>query len=637
MKVPFKLFLFLVVFSASNLWAATPAQRLQQLVDYLGVDYGGAVQGGEVVDASEYQEMVDFAANLVALVKQLPERPQREAVQTAAIELRRLVHAKAPAQAVADQAARLRRLLLEGFDLAQVPRKRPDLNLAGKLYAENCAACHGAAGRGDGPLAKGMAPAPTDFTDLERYRQRTLQGLYATITHGVEGTAMAAWPQLSEHQRWSLAFLVGGMAPRAAGLVPPEAPQGETRVTPGDLTTRTPAELASRLGPESESQVAWLRTHPEALFPGAETGLALAGRLLGEALAAYEAGNADLAHEKAVSAYLEGFELVEGNLDAVDADLRHRIEAGMTALRGEIRAGEPFRTVQQRITALRSLLTQAGDALSEARLGPTAAFTSALMILLREGLEAILVVAALAAFLIRTGRRDGLRYLQYGILSALALGVLTWVVSGHLVTIGGADRELTEGVAALVAALMLFWIGFWLHGKSGAAQWQKFINGSVEKALSSGTLWGLAGLAFIAVYREVFETVLFYQALWLQTGETGRGMLVAGLAAAAALLVVLAVLILRYSTRLPLRQFFAVTGLFMFVLAVIFAGKGVAALQEAGWLPVSSLDLPGLSWVGLQTTIQGLAVQLALVVLGAGLLWWSGRRGLESPPARSAS
>ena len=372
--------------------------------------------------------------------------------------------------------------------------------------------------------------------------------------------------------------------------------------------------------------VAWLRSHPEALFTQQQgSTLSIARENLEKSLSAYKQGDHKAAHELAVTAYLEGFELVEGNLDNIDHALRLQIESGMTRFRSLIKDEASAEKLQSQAALLNNLLLTAEQKLSSTQLSATAAFASALMILLREGLEAILVIAALAAFLVKTNRRDGLRYLYAGTGLAFLLGIVTWYVSANVVEIGGAGRELTEGFAALFAAAMLFYVGFWLHSKTGAAQWKDFIQGSIRKALSKGTLWGLSGLAFIAVYREIFETVLFYQALWLQTGEEGRGMILSGFLVASALLILLAWLILRYSTCLPLRQFFAVTSVFMFVLAVVFAGKGIAALQEAGKLPVNVINFPRIDLLGIYPNLEGLGVQLALVFLAVLLLWKSNR------------
>jgi len=175
-------------------------------------------------------------------------------------------------------------------------------------------------------------------------------------------------------------------------------------------------------------------------------------------------------------------------------------------------------------------------------------------------------------------------------------------------------------VAAIVATLVLLYVGFWMHNKTSAANWKKFIDDNMQKALTSGTLWTLTGLSFIAVYREAFETILFYQALWVQTSEAGQSMAFSGFLAAVGVLAVVGWLIMRYSVRLPLRQFFAVTGGLMFILAIIFAGKGVAALQEAGVIISSPVNFVRIDLLGVYPNLQGLLVQLGLIILAA-YLW----------------
>jgi high-affinity iron transporter len=343
--------------------------------------------------------------------------------------------------------------------------------------------------------------------------------------------------------------------------------------------------------------------------------LANARARLAQVQASYAKGETEQAYAEALAAYLEGFELAENALDAIDHPLRLQIEKDMMALRSAVKAGEPAAQVGQQVEELQGLLSTAEERLGARRLDGMGALISALLILLREGLEAILVVAALAAFLVKTGQREGLRYLHAGWAGALLLGGLTWWISEHLFSIGGAQRELTEGIGALVAAAVMFFVGFWMHDRSQAAQWQRYVQGSVRKVLTTGRLWGLAGLSFIAVYRECFETVLFYQALWTQVDEGGRSFALAGIGIAAASLAVLAWLITRYSVRLPLRQFFAATGVFLFVLAIIFAGKGVVALQEAGLLPPLAISGPRIELLGIYPNLLSLGLQTILIVL----------------------
>jgi high-affinity iron transporter len=248
------------------------------------------------------------------------------------------------------------------------------------------------------------------------------------------------------------------------------------------------------------------------------------------------------------------------------------------------------------------------------------AYGSSLVILLREGMEAILLLAAMIAFLIKTGRREVLRYVHAGWIAALALGGVTWWVASYVINISGASRELTEGIAALLAAGILFYVGVWLHSKLQAQRWKQFIDDKVQRALNGRTVWALAFVSFIAVYREVFETVLFYQALWVQAGSDGHGSVVWGFITAALALVAIAWGIFRFSLRLPLKLFFGVNSALLYLLAVVFAGKGVAALQEAGKLPISVIDFPRIDLLGIYPNLQALGLQALLVTIAVVFL-----------------
>lgn len=611
-------------------FAAPDLPKLVQLIDYVGVDYRGAVANGTVVNEAEYAEMRDFTRAIEEQASQLPAHAANDGIRAQARQLAQLVEQRAAPDRVASVATELRHALVGTFDIVVVPRKAPDLQRARQLFAENCAACHGAEGRGDGIQARGMEPPPTDFTDVERYGQRTLYGLYSTLSNGVDDTAMRGFPELSEDDRWSLAFLVGSLASPtqdvSAGKAAVAANAPAAALT--DLrrfSVTTPNEARAEFGPAGAQAMAFLRSQPQLLFANAAP-LDFARETLNASVEAYRAGQKASAYDLAVAAYLEGFELVEQSLDIVDHDLRNQVETEMTDYRNLMRGDNAVALVEEQAAQVRSLLDTVADRLERGTLSTGAAFTSSFIILLREGLEAILVVAALAAFLIKTERRDGLFYLHIGWGSALVLGFVTWVIAAYFIDFSGANREITEGIAAIVAMAVLFYVGFWMHSKTNALQWKRFIDGSVQKALSTGTLWGLAGLSFIAVYREVFETILFYQALWVQADGAAQAMLVSGFGSGTVVLAVLAWLILRYSTRLPLRQFFSTTSVFMFVLAIVFAGKGIAALQEAGKLPVDPIAFPRIDLLGIYPNVQGLAVQGMLLALALLILWSTGVR-----------
>jgi high-affinity iron transporter len=217
--------------------------------------------------------------------------------------------------------------------------------------------------------------------------------------------------------------------------------------------------------------------------------------------------------------------------------------------------------------------------------------------------------------------------------AALVAGMVSWLGIKTVIDISGAQREVIEGVAALTAALVLLYVGIWMHSKGRAARWQSYLNERLGHSLSTGTLWGIAGLSFIAVYREMLEIALFFETLWLQSGQARP--LILGATTAGLGLIALSWLVVRVGTRLPLRQFFQFNGMLMFVLAIVFAGKGVTALQEAGWLAATYVNLPKIDWLGLSPTTQSLGIQLLIFAFGAIWLFSSSRRRSEPQAAES--
>jgi high-affinity iron transporter len=474
-------------------------------------------------------------------------------------------------------------------------------------------------------MARQLDPPPIDFTDRERARQRSPFALYQVINQGLEGTAMQSFAPLPDADKWALAFHVGSFAyPDAL------ARQGKSvwdrdravRAAIPDLkalSALSESQLAAQVGSgKAAALTAFLRAHPDAV--GAkQSSLGLARERLAQSLAAYRDGDRAEAKSLALSAYLDGFEPVEAALSARDATLLAQVEKQMAELRSAIDRRESPAEVEQRITALDTLFGQVEVALAPDKASAVSTFVGAATILLREGLEALLIVVAMLAFLNKGGRGEMTRPVHYGWISALMAGVLTWWAATELITVSGATRELTEGFGSVLAALVLLFVGVWMHGKAQADEWQRYIRDKLGDAVTSGSAWFLFLLAFVAVYREIFETILFYVAL---AAEGNVGALVAGALSGAAVLAVIAVAMLKFSQRLPIGKFFAYSSALVAVLAVVLAGKGVAALQEAGLIGVTPIDGPRVPVLGLFPTSQGVLAQLAtLIVLLAGFAW----------------
>lgn len=630
---------FALLFGAPgvSLAAATPAETIWRLLDYVAVDYPGAVQDGRVVSAAEYAEMVEFSETVSTQIRALPASKAKRDLQQQADVLKRAVVAKRPPAEVARLAKGLAADLLAAYPVPLAPSSAPDLGRGGALYAENCASCHGATGDGKGPAAAGLDPPPIAFTDRDRARERSVFGLYQVIEQGLEGTAMGSFAQLPANDRWALAFYVGslsqdeGARSRGETLWKSDAnlrgqfPNLET------LTKTTPSELAQAVGGrKADDLMAYLRRSPGILTEQRDASLAFARSRLKATVDAYAAGSARDAGALALSTYLDGIEPFEPAIAARDPKLLARIEAAMGEFRSRIGRSAPVDSVRQQATLIEGLLDEADAVLAPAQADTTAAFVGALTILLREGLEALLIVVAMIAFLKKAERQDVLPYVHGGWAAALGAGVLTWAAATFFITISGAQRELTEGFGGLFAAAVLLSVGIWMHGKSQADAWQRYIKERLSKALSRGSAWFLFLLAFVVVYREVFETILFFAALW---SPQTAGAVLSGAGLALVALAAIGWAMLRYSTRLPISKFFAASAALVAVLAFVLAGKGLAALQEAGMVPATRVaGLPKLELLGFYPTWQTILVQLGVIaILVAGYFY--NRRAPQPQPA----
>jgi high-affinity iron transporter len=598
------------------------ARQAWQLLDYIAVDYAGAVRGGQVVEAGEYAEMQEFGATVRTKLAALPVQPEQPALVAAADRLNAAIANKAAPEQIAAQAHALADTLLDAYQIEANPVSPPDVAKAASLYVQQCTGCHGPTGHGDGPAAAALTPRPTAFTDAERAAQRSPLALYHVITQGLSGTAMPSFAQLSNAERWALAYYVGSLAydretqargealwriaPRLRQIIP----------TLEALSRSSEAELAQSLPADSARAItAYLRTHPEAItlhFQSAAGTFALARQKLNESLDAYRAGESAQAKALALSAYLDGVEPVEPTLAARDQALLRNIEAAMGEFRAQLNRGASNADLSAQLDRITTLFDRAEVVVQSGHTDATTAFLGSFTILLREGLEALLIVIGMIAFLHKAERREVLPYVHAGWVGALLAGVVTWAVATYLIGVSGANREVTEGLSSLFAATVLLGVGIWMHQKSLAGRWQHYLHAKMSAALTRRSAFFLFSLAFIAVYREVFETILFFIAMW---SERNGGAIVAGLLAGSVVLAAVAYWMLRVSKRLPIGQFFSISSILIAVLAVVLVGKGIASLQEAGWVAQGLITAPRIDWLGVYPSWQSLLAQLAVAVI----------------------
>ncbi len=264
----------------------------------------------------------------------------------------------------------------------------------------------------------------------------------------------------------------------------------------------------------------------------------------------------------------------------------------------------------------------------------TSSFGQAFVILLREGLEALLVVAAIIAYLIKSGHKNMVKYIYLGLAAGIVASLIVAALFGLLFNGSGPQQEITEGVVALFAMLMLLYTSNWMISRSSVQAWNKYISDQTTAAVSKGSLISLALLSFLAVFREGAETVIFYQAIFA-VSSGADSLIWGGFVAAAAVLVVIFLLIRFASVRIPIRPFFTGTSALMSVLVVIFAGGGVHALIEGDALAGMYIQgLPTNDWLGFYPYVETITAQIVAAIVVISLLCVSiarsrGKRAIE--------
>lgn len=591
------------------------AAQALHLLDYLGADYPATVADGKVVDTVKYQQQVDNLTALQGLVVALPQRAERDALEQAVNQLKSAVASRQDAAQVTRQARQLSAKLALAYEVSQAPAITPDPTRGAPLYAQHCSVCHGDSGAGDGPAGIGLEPPPSNLRDTARLDRLSLYDLYNATGLGIAGTDMPAFAdQLDDRQRWDIATYIASFSAQ------PVAQPAKT-FNLADLARQTPAEIQAGEGPDATATFRAQRAQPPQVQRGPAQLLDYTSVTLDKSLAAYKAGDREQAYDLSVAAYLEGFELVESSLDNVDANVRKDTEKSLMAYRQSLQDSMPLPQVAQKLEAAKGKLKESADLLGSDGLSLSLSYISGLLILLREGLEAILVLAAILAFLRNTGQQSAVRSVNIGWGLALLAGLATWALAAYVIDVSGAQRELLEGATALFASVMVLWLGVWMHDRRHAAAWQDYVKSSL---VGGGGRFGFAVLAFFSVYRELFEVILFYETLWLQAGPAGHDAVLAGGATALVLLVGLAWVILRGSAKLPLSLFFGINAALLCALSVVFAGHGVKALQEAGIFGTRPVPFFEFDWLGIHADLYSLSAQ-AIALIAIAVLYGRSR------------
>jgi high-affinity iron transporter len=643
-----------------------PARRVANIVSVAVEEYGKAVDAqGHLISAQEYQEANDFLTDARRAAERL-SGGNAVAARALLDSVAAAVATKRPPASLDSLQARFAAILGNEAKL-ELPTQPLDLAQGKATYTQSCASCHGVSGLGDGPVGARLTPHPPAIGTTVQMNGVTPALMYRVMSVGISGTPMAGFGSvLTSAQRWNVVAYINSLRATHAQQLEGEglftqrcaSCHGVVGASDGALArslTKLPPEIGtvawqversdeqiaavvqggisgSAMPPSRDlapqqvaSVVAYIRSLPmkernsAALAAGADSVSASAAARnvlaqLEQSLNAARSGRPGDAGDKAFDAYI-AFEPIEAPARAKNPGLVVAMERRFAEFKAAVRSTN-IREAESLRDAIENALPDV-VALTAPTGSGTEAFWQSFLIILREGFEAILVVGAIVAFLMKTGHRERLRSIWIGVGYALLASAGTAIVLKTLLAAVPASREFIEGTTLLLAVVVLFSVSYWLISKVEAAKWQQFIKEKVGAALDQGGGRALTFVAFLAVYREGAETALFYQALFNEGPHVALP-LTLGIVAGFAALAVIFTLFYRYGVKIPIRPFFAVTSALLYYMAFVFTGKGIRELQEGNAIPLSAISgFPHVEWLGLYPSWQGVLAQLTLLLLFA--------------------
>ena len=341
---------------------------------------------------------------------------------------------------------------------------------------------------------------------------------------------------------------------------------------------------------------------------------------LDEVVSIYNQNDTSQALATARSAYLDSYENIEIPLRPIDPDFTLEMEIKFAELRNLISSNAPSDEVVSKIAELKSGLDESERFVSGIGVvAPAIAFSSSFSIIFREGLEAALILGAILTYLEASRNEKFKKHVYAGIVLAIALTAVTWIIAQFIIEISGAQRELIEAIAGISAVVVLFWVSFWVLNKIETKKWIEFVKAKVWQATTTGSFMVFVLLSFFTVYREGFETVLFYQALF-SFATYMEIYVLAGLVLGLAVIIAVVFLVRKLGRKLPLRVLFGLTMAVGAFMSITFLGNAIREFQELGWISttpiyniVPRLDINVATMTGIHPTVETVVAQIILL------------------------
>lgn len=563
-------------------------KKIVMMLNIVKVEYKLGIANGEVINEAEYEESQVFIQQAFERYQSIAEKNKSpEAAQTLENSFNKTIQSikdkKDPAE-IQLSLTGINSSLLKEFDikLAEAPSQPVSLENGRQIYQSNCRLCHGIAGQGDGPLAAQFDPKPAVLADPGITGDVDTKPFdnFQIINVGIANTAMVGWAdQFSESDLWDVTYYVR---------------------TFSNPNLQLPLTMAG-MGVAGDKDIAQKAQEVIEEVQG----------MLEASLNAYKSKNTKQAAEMAFDSYMV-YEQLESGLKSKNRTLSIKLESSFGRYQAEIKGSASPERVEEIFNQLDENLTEALTVLTE-KIGFMGMFIQSFSIIVREGFEAILIIAALIAFLIKSRNEDKLKAIYIGVLGGIIGSFLTAYIVNSILNLSATSQEVLEGWIMLVAVVVLFWVSYWLVSKIETRKWQSYITGKMQRAVSTGSVFTLGAVAFLSVYREGFETVLFYKALYLYADTSTAG-IIPGFLVGSVVLAGVYYMINQLGVRVPIKWFFIVTSVFLYYMAFTFMGKGLHELQMGEILSMTPASfVPTISWVGMYPTWETFLGQMTLV------------------------
>ena len=570
----------------------TTRDKVKKIVMMLNIaakEFQEGVSDGMVVIEPEYKESKIFleqaAERYSRTSGEIENQEKATRINRHFSELSIMIEKKVDSQKVWEKVNHLNSQLttIFGIKINKVPVTPISLTNGKKIFEINCAKCHGLTGNGDGPEAKNHNPSPAVLSNpkLTGDKNTVAYDNFEVINVGIANTAMKSWTGiLSEAQIWDVTYYLRTFS------------NANVQLPPANL------EMGEKSGSEKPDQI-----------------VNKIRNLLAKSLNKFKSGENEEAADIAFDTYLT-YEKIEPSIITRDKPLGLKLESAFGRYRGEIKEAAPFDNVEKIQSEIYLDLSKALE-LVKNEVSFSGLFIQSFSIIVREGFETILIIAALISFLRKSKNDAHVKNIHIGVIVGILASFFTAYAVHEVLKLNMASQELLEGWIMLVSVVILFSVSYWLVSNIDNKKWQQYINKKMHGALSQGNTFALSAVAFISVYREGFETVLFYKALFLYAGETTGGIL-PGFLTGCVMLAGIFYLVNYLGMRIPIKWFFGFTSVLLYYMAFTFLGRGIHELQMGEQFSMTGAEfLPNISWLGMYPTWEtfiGQAILLAAFI-----------------------